>query len=241
MKNLSLILFLTLFLGKNSSAQETSANEKNALTSTTKTLTFKAEINGQALQLNKNYFFNSIKDSISIYQLKFYISSISLSRGNEIKTKPSDQYFLIDFDDALSLERTISIDTFNDFNRICFTIGVDSIKQYQGAHGGDLDPSLGMYWSWQSGYINFKLEGNSNKCPSRDNSFQFHIGGFQAPFNSIQNVNLPLAKEEKIILTLDLNKILSPQYISKDYKIMSPNQKAMDFASKLPSLFRLEP
>lgn len=240
LKNQNLILFLSLFLVQNSIAQNSNNREENSLVKNSVLLEFKAEINGQNLELTKNYFLSSIVDSLSINQLKLYISNIYLIGENELRSTSTGQYFLIDFNDSLSLKRTLRIDNTLDFKAICFGIGVDSSKQSQGVHGGDLDPTKGMYWSWQSGYINLKLEGKSNKCPARNNHFQFHIGGFQAPYNSIQNVILPIINKEKITLVLNLNKILDQESISRNYQIMSPNKKAMDFASKLPKLFSIQ-
>ena len=60
--------------------------------------------------------------------------------------------------------------------RIYFQIGIDSLTNVSGDLDGDLDPALGMYWAWNSGYINMKLEGKSSSCKSVKKEFQFHIG-----------------------------------------------------------------
>ena len=46
---------------------------------------------------------------------------------------------------------------------------------------GVLDPSgagADMYWTWNSGYIFFKMEGTSPAATGMGNSFMYHIGGF---------------------------------------------------------------
>ena len=95
----------------------------------------------------------------------------------------------------------------------------------------------GMYWSWRSGYINFKCEGVSSSCPSRNNAFMFHIGGFQAPFNTIQSVSLPVYSDT-VVLQIDLTPLLTLSSITQNYEVMSPSAKAMTFANQFPSLFR---
>ena len=56
--------------------------------------------------------------------------------------------------------------------------------------GGDLDPTKGMYWAWQSGYINFKMEGSCSQCLATKNNFEFHLGGYQQPFYAMQTIEL---------------------------------------------------
>lgn len=38
---------------------------------------------------------------------------------------------------------------------------------------GDLDPLNGMYWAWNSGYINMKIEGITPKCQDATIYFNF--------------------------------------------------------------------
>ena len=43
---------------------------------------------------------------------------------------------------------------------------------------GDLDPVHGMYWTWQSGYIQFKLEGLLRDSAG-ERKLELHLGGFE--------------------------------------------------------------
>ncbi len=92
-----------------------------------------------------------------------------------------------------------------------------------------------MYWTWQSGYINFKLEGFSKVCNSKKNQFQFHIGGYQFPFNTLTTVNLKLNGSETIFIEID--KLIESIDISKTTEIMSPNEKALSVSKKIASHF----
>ena len=62
-----------------------------------------------------------------------------------------------------------------------------------------------MYWTWQSGYINFKIEGNSPLCSSSKSKFAFHIGGFQHPFNAIQHIVLDKNSASDITVEIKLD------------------------------------
>jgi len=48
---------------------------------------------------------------------------------------------------------------------------VDSLANVSGAMSNDLDATKGMYWSWQSGFINLKIEGKSASCKTRKINF----------------------------------------------------------------------
>jgi hypothetical protein len=93
--------------------------------------------------------------------------------------------------------------------------------------GGNLDPTKGMYWAWHSGYINFKLEGTSAHCKTRNNEFQFHLGGYQQPNYCLQTISFPINNESKINLKLDVQQILQQIDLTKTNHIMSPSAEAV--------------
>jgi hypothetical protein len=71
-----------------------------------------------------------------------------------------------------------------DYNKVTFTIGVDSLRSTMdiSKRTGVLDPAQGhdgMYWTWNSGYIFLKMEGVSPSAPDdQENKFYYHIGGY---------------------------------------------------------------
>jgi hypothetical protein len=67
---------------------------------------------------------------------------------------------LIDFDENDSNALCLEIPDDIEFDAIQFNLGLDSLTNVSGALGGDLDPTKGMYWTWQNGYVNFKLQGS---------------------------------------------------------------------------------
>jgi hypothetical protein len=91
-----------------------------------------------------------------------------------------------------------------------------------------------MYWTWQSGYINFKLEGISSLCPARKNKFYWHIGGYSPPFNILRQVALKTNGK----ISIQLEQLFEEIDISVEYQVMSPNHNAVQIADKLPSLFK---
>jgi hypothetical protein len=125
----------------------------------------------------------------------------------------TDKYYLVDFSDSTTTEIKISIAPYV-YNRISFTIGVDSAQNVSGAQTDALDPAKGMFWTWNTGYIMAKLEGTSPKSPQAG-KFEYHIGGFSGADNVIKTVNLlfPYAQnlelkaggESTMFITCDAN------------------------------------
>lgn len=173
--------------------------------------------------------------------LKCYISKVQLWDAEKMVYAESNSFHLLDAEEQGSLAWSLSIPAGLHFSTIQFHVGIDSATNVAGAFGGDLDPTKGMFWTWQSGYINFKLEGTAMECPARNNYFQFHIGGYQGPFASIQTVRLPASKSEHISIVLDASKVLDQIDLGKEYQIMSPSERSLAFAKLLPTLFSSAP
>ena len=191
---------------------------------------------GKPLQLNKNYFMASLNDSVSISKIKFYISDISIAKhGKKVETL-RQKHYLIDAENADS--RIIYLDKKYSFDRIRFNLGVDSLTNVGGAKGGDLDPIHGMYWAWQSGYINIKLEGFSPVCNTRNHFFQHHLGGYMLPYNCLQRVNLNVVETQKpISISVDVLKYMESINILINPEVMSPGSQAVSLAEKFSMIF----
>ncbi len=172
--------------------------------------------------------------------LKFYISGIRfLNKGNEI-SREKNSYHLVDASSKSSMNIEIPATSQNEFDQLVFNLGIDSITNVSGVLGGDLDPTKGMYWTWQSGYINFKLEGTFNLCKTRNNEFQFHLGGYQFPNSAIQEITLSVKNVKLININLDIEKALQEIDLSKQDHIMSPKQEAVVLASKFSKAFEIK-
>jgi hypothetical protein len=197
-------------------------------------------ISDQMAVLQKNYYVEELKDSVSLDHLRFYVSNISFLKNGKVYKLEGQRYFLIDLEHSESWVLSLKVKGLERPDSLRFNIGVDSAMQVKGAQGGDLDPMHGMYWSWRSGYVNFKCEGKSKRCPGEKNAFVFHIGGYRAPFNTIQRVMLPV-KEGPLMVQMDLTPLFSEKNILENFKVMSPNKAALDIANQLPNLFQHQP
>ena len=193
--------------------------------------------NEKKLVLNENYI-SQKKDTISIQILKYYISTIQFLKNNKIVWSEINSFHLIDEENEISKQINLAkMPTNINFDAIQFNVGIDSATNYAGVQDGDLDPSKGMYWTWQNGYINFKTEGKSNECKTRNNTFQFHIGGYENGFATAQKIKINASKNKPFEIKIDLEKLLSEINLSTQNKIMQPCKEAVDIANKLPLMF----
>lgn len=195
---------------------------------------------GNSYLPNDTFFSLNTNDSIQIETLKFYISIIKLYHNNKLIWREKNSYHLIDISNSKSLTIDFILPSKMEYDSITFNMGIDSITNVAGVFGGDLDPTKGMYWTWQSGYINFKLEGKSNVCKTRNNNFQFHLGGYQNPFNGLQEVRLKLKNKDFHTIEIDVKKLINNIVLAEMNQIMSPNKDAVFLAETVTKTFSVK-
>lgn len=200
-------------------------------------LKFSSSFGADAISLNDIANFVSRKDSIEISAIRFYCSNIQFLKAGKIVWEEKSSYHLIDIAIENSCKLNLSVPQNTNYDELKFNLGIDSLTNELGAMGGDLDPTKGMYWAWNSGYINFKLEGKSSKCKTRNNEFQFHIGGYSFPNNALQVIKLPISSPEKISVNIDIAKFLLSINLAEENHIMSPSAKALVMAQNIAKSF----
>jgi hypothetical protein len=194
---------------------------------------FFATINQNELEIGTSTFSSVLNDSIRIDNLKFYVSNLKLLNKDKIAYEVKN-YFLIDYASKKYLKFKTNGSV--KFDAISFDLGIDSATHEMGVMEGDLDPTKGMYWTWQSGYIFFKLEGCSKVVDNNKGLFTFHIGGFNQKYPTLQHITIkPKDLSNKIIINLDL--LFKNIQWKQQSDIMSPGEKAVEFSKLLPSLF----
>jgi hypothetical protein len=171
------------------------------------------------------YYLND-SSTVTFTKFSFYISSICFFDGNKKVYEELNSYHLINLLNNDTLHCVLPKNLV--FTSIKFHIGVDSTTSVNGAMDGDLDPTKGMYWTWQSGYINIMLEGHCSKCATRKNEFFHHIGGYQYPTNALQTLSLPInsTEFESVEVQFNLSQWMSLVDIAKNPNIMSPSPEA---------------
>ena len=224
-----------------------------------------------AINNTGSLYTNGAAEKFSISMLQYFISNIKLSTadGKSYAVNPDSSYFLISGSDKATRFAKVRVPE-GDYTKLTFTLGVDSLRSTMGIdkRTGVLDPAAGgghdgggMYWGWNSGYIFFKLEGNSsvisddvNGDPTGKKQFKYHIGGFggySAPtINNIKTITVDLtaagiAKVRKdrlsnVHLFVDVMKVFNGK---NSFKIAEhPNVMFSDYsvniAANLAEMFR---
>ena len=173
-------------------------------------------IEGKSIELNAPVYIPTLEENITITKLRFYIG---LTQDKLVRKNTEWSYFLIDLENPSSL-------VIEHLNTSKFCLGIDSITNSSGAHGGDLDPTNDMYWSWQSGYINTKLEGLIG-----EKEFTLHLGGYAGETNSWQVVSSNSTAVSTLFL--DLAPLVKNLSADESTLIMSPSKRAVNFSKLL--------
>lgn len=200
---------------------------------------FKINFDKYPLELHKN-FITSNKDTIAISTFKCYISNLEIVYDDKSVFKEKNSFHLLDLENPNSC--TIPISNRNDrmISKVTFNIGIDSLTNTAGAMAGDLDPIKGMYWAWQSGYINMKIEGKSPSCQTRKNEFQFHIGGYLQPYYAMRKKVINVNAQGNVNIAIDIAVFLSNLNLKNVNSVMIPGKVAMDLADISTKMFYLE-
>lgn len=196
---------------------------------------FELLVGNNKMELEKPYAIGEI-EGIKWETVRFYISNIEYWKAGNKIGEPNKKHHLLDAENPSSL--LITTEKEIEFDQIKFDIGIDSITNVSGAMGGDLDPTKGMYWAWQTGYINIKLEGTAPNCPARKNRFQFHLGGYLPPYYALQSVQLKFLTPRKTAnIGLKLDEILNQIDLTQHYEIMRPCEAAVRLSEIIAKQF----
>jgi hypothetical protein len=190
--------------------------------------------NKKPLELQRIYF-TPQNDSISFSTLKIYFSDF------RFKDKISGRITSIDTLIFYDLSDSTTHSFFNDLNlsnyeSVAFTLGLDSLKNVSGELENAYDPLLGMYWAWNTGYINLKIMGKSSTVPSNSHEFEFHLGGYRSPFVTAQTIQVDLNDQ---YINFDLEKLFSESInLTKNHHIMLPCKDAFLISQGLSTCFK---
>ena len=176
---------------------------------------FRAYVHGVPLELNRKYK-NPFGESFEISRLRFYVSRIApVYADSNVKSPERSVYHLVDFSDSASTRMALPVESGSCVG-IRFLLGVDSLDQVRGAQSGALDPVRGMYWTWNSGYQSFKIEGYSSESNQPAHIIAYHIGGYRHPFSTVWKIRINTTDDEEFGITSE-NKIAVELPIELDY------------------------
>jgi len=156
-------------------------------------LAFQMEWNGHQWHPDSIYQ-NAAGETLQINRLQFYTSQWKYINANNDTIDLSTAHFLMNAFAMASL--SLPFDLPKNAKTVLFNVGVEKDKNTSGIQTGVLDPALGMFWTWRSGYIMAKLHGVSPNAKTAGNRFSYEVGGFEPPFDAVRTIvlNLPSGK-----------------------------------------------
>lgn len=181
------------------------------------------------------YFLEKDQDSILIETTKFYISDLTFKNNSKTIYKEKVRFHLVNLQDSNSSFIHLTKPVTATYDELQFSVGIDSATNSLGALGGALDPLNGLYWTWQSGYIHFKLEGKRKRGADKAQSFHYHIGGYSYPYNTCRSISLKTQNQDTLHFSIEIKKIIQ----NEEQNIMSPGPAALKLANQIPGIFSL--
>ncbi len=157
-------------------------------------ISFVNTANGKPIVLRDSVYNNVFGEQYSISKLKYYISDFQVAGA---KQQPeNDSYHLINARDEINAFE-ISLEA-GQYSSISFLLGVDSTSNCSGAQAGALDPMNDMFWTWNSGYVMFKMEGTSTASTADLKRIEHHIGGFKGENSVVTLIKLDIPQKLSI-------------------------------------------
>ena len=190
--------------------------------------------NKKPLDLQHVYLIQN-KESISFSTLKIYFSDFRFKDKISGQITSIDTLFFYDLSDSSSNSLFNELSLIN-FESVAFTLGLDSSKNVSGELENAYDPLLGMYWAWNTGYINLKIMGESSAVPTNSHEFEFHLGGYRSPFATAQTIQIDLNDQ---YIYFDLEKLFSESInLTKNHHIMLPCKDAFLISQGISACFK---
>lgn len=144
------------------------------------------------LELNTGSYTNLQGEDLKIAIFKYWITNIVFVKEDGTEYAEPESYRLLDAAKGSSLHFHVKDVPAGTYKGVKFIVGVDVPRNTSGAQTGALDPNVNgdMYWSWNTGYIQLKMEGTSSKSTEANNAFRYHIGGVGAGQETPKQVSL---------------------------------------------------
>lgn len=154
------------------------------------------------------FYSRSQGESFSFDMLKYYLSKAAL-----VNAAGDTLYFtghnLMDAFNPSRKKASGSIDLDNaqmsTFNELIFGVGVSPEFNTSGDQAGDLDPVFGMIWTWSTGYIFMKHEGQFIDSTGATQPLLYHLGTSRAYQRYSVPINVQLKNDKTYDIHVDFN------------------------------------
>lgn len=203
MRRISLFLLVALTLGGLSACKKQVAPTEGPLT-----IKFQNICQDQYISYGQFNYANAAGNQYSINLLKYYVSNVVLIKedGTEVALK---NYDLIDAFNPTNYSTVEAASIpYGRYTKMRFFMGIDKVRNHSGAQDGDLDPVNNMIWTWATGYLFMKHEGNFINTNGDTVAMEFHLGTDAALPTVEIPINLTMQEGiERMNIQFDLNKM----------------------------------
>jgi hypothetical protein len=151
-----------------------------------------AIVGNRALVLNDSIYVNEVGNKFKVSMFKYYVSNIHLINQEGKKFLIPNSYCFFNQElgggghsHRLEHGNIAHLDSVpvGTFDSIQVMIGIDVLRNHAVGNTGVLDPSNGMYWNWNTGYIFVRFEGQylkdtvvAGKDSILSKNLVYHIG-----------------------------------------------------------------
>lgn len=258
MKTTSKLLLLAVFglsfsfCKKDSKTEPEPTPTPSNPTTGTLSLYFENRVDTLPLQFDSLYV-NTNGDTFSVTKLNYYISNIILTKNDGSTFAEPESYHLVKHSDGATYWINIKNVPYGSYKSVKFTVGVDSARNVSGAQSGDLSLTKAgdMFWSWNTGYIFFKMEGKAPRSADPTKTIEYHIGGYGGMYKTQREVllnfntataNVSSAISPKVHLYTNVNNVFNsaskidfskPNYFS----IIMPGPYSVEIANNYATMF----
>ena len=234
---------------KKETAEDTDDDHVHGTTGSVE-VSFSNYVGDSILILDTKDYLNANGDTFSVSKLNYYISNVKLTASDNSVFSETESYHLLQASDAASLKFNLVGLPEKNYTSITFTLGVDSLRNVSGAQTGALDPTKGMFWNWNSGYIMAKMEGMSPQSGDAMGMLMLHVGGFSGANNVLKTITINFPSSinvnhhamPQVKLKADLAQwFKSPETIdfATTYMIHMPGASAKKVADNYADMFSL--
>jgi hypothetical protein len=236
--NFKILIYALLFVGVIGSCQKDNSSESDT---SPVTIRFSLMAYGSPIDTAFQYT-NFGGEKFNVSSFKFYIAAIEFA-NSATSVSEKNTYHLVDLAQPASQQFNVRLKT-GKYDKINFIVGVDSTRNVSGAQTGALDPTNGMFWTWNTGYIFAKLEGRSPASAAPFQKLTHHIGGFRTGENAIRKITLAMPFEigraKELVINADVQKWFDGPHqisIASNASVMSPGGVALKIADNYASMF----
>lgn len=154
-------------------------------------------------------------DSVQVTSFKCYVSNFQVNGKATLKNSV-ENVFLLDAAEPSSLFIFPALSS--SAESIRFDLGMDSSLNTCGVLAGPFDPLLGMYWAWNTGYIQLKISGTA-RLKGESIPFEYHVGGYRQPNATCERINIAAGRKS---VQMDMQPFLMSLPYASQPKIMHP-------------------